>query len=44
MLRLYIYKGEREGVRKRQREKEREYLFLNGMTGALAPISYVVYT
>jgi hypothetical protein len=43
---------EREGKRKREREKrkrgereierEREYLFLKGMTGALAPFSYLV--
>jgi len=36
---------EREGERKREREsqREREYLFLKGMTGALAPFSYLVY-
>jgi hypothetical protein len=40
--------GEREGERERGREKEgegerkREYLFLKGMTGALAPFSYLV--
>jgi hypothetical protein len=35
----------RKRVRKieREREKEREYLFLKGMTGALAPFSYLVY-
>jgi hypothetical protein len=26
----------------REREREREYLFLKGMTGALAPFSYLV--
>ncbi len=30
----------RERVRKKQRE--REYLFLKGMSGALAPFSYIV--
>jgi hypothetical protein len=34
--------GEREGVRKRERERKKEYLFLKGMTGALAPFSYLV--
>jgi hypothetical protein len=37
-----------ESVRKREREKEREnmfalFLFLKGMTGALAPFGYLVY-
>ncbi len=40
-------KRERERERKREREKEREnivalFLFLKGMTGALAPFSYLV--
>ncbi len=35
-------RGEKEGGRDREREREREYLFLTGMTGALAPISYLV--
>ncbi len=39
-------KREREKERKRERERERErkreYLFLKGMTGALAPFSYLV--
>ncbi len=33
---------ERKRERKRERDKEREYLFLKGMTGALAPFSYLV--
>jgi hypothetical protein len=38
---------DREGGRKRGRERERErcpelFLFLKGMTGALAPFSYLV--
>jgi hypothetical protein len=32
---------EREKEREREREKEREYLFLKGLTGALAPFSYL---
>ncbi len=43
-------KGEREREREREREKERDrqmqnmvasFLFLKGMTGALAPFSYL---
>jgi hypothetical protein len=37
---------ERESVRKRMKKRgkeKREYLFLKGMTGALAPFSYLVY-
>ncbi len=39
---------EREGGRERERERERErclelFLFLKGMTGALAPFSYLVF-
>jgi hypothetical protein len=36
---------ERERVRKRESEKEgeREYLFLKGMMGAVAPLSYLVF-
>ncbi len=30
------------GHREKEREREREYLFLKGMTGALAPFSYLV--
>ncbi len=34
----------REGGRERERKREeREYLFLKGMPGALAPFSYLVY-
>ncbi len=33
---------EKEGEREREREGESEYLFLKGMTGAFAPISYLV--
>ncbi len=36
-----VRKWEGEKVRKRGREREREYLFLKGMTGALAPFSYL---
>ncbi len=32
----------RERKREKEREREREYLFLKGMTGALAPFSYLV--
>jgi hypothetical protein len=35
-------RGGRERKREREREREREYLFLKGMTGALAPFSYLV--
>jgi hypothetical protein len=34
--------GERESEKERKREREREYLLLKGMTGALAPFSYLV--
>ncbi len=36
---------ERKRKRKREggREKEREYLILKGITGALAPFSYLVF-
>jgi hypothetical protein len=43
-----VRKRERERERGREREKEgererkREYIFLKGMTGALAPYSYLV--
>ncbi len=30
-------------VRKRERERKLLFLFLKGMTGALAPFSYLVY-
>ncbi len=36
-----VHRRERE--RERGREREREFLFLKGMTGALAPFSYLVY-
>jgi hypothetical protein len=36
-------KGERERGRERKRERERSLLFLKGMTGALAPFSYLVF-
>ncbi len=29
-------------MRNRERNRKREYLFLKGMTGALAPFSYLV--
>ncbi len=32
----------RERDRERLRKMEREYLFIKGMTGALAPFSYLV--
>jgi hypothetical protein len=32
----------REGERERERERERIILFLKGLTGALAPFSYLV--
>jgi hypothetical protein len=35
-------KRERERGREKERENERENLFLKGMTGALAPFSYLV--
>jgi hypothetical protein len=37
--------GERERERdgERERERKREYLFSKGMTGAMAPFSYLVY-
>jgi hypothetical protein len=38
---LYACKGEHTFFTG-QREREREYLFLKGMTGALAPFSYLV--
>ncbi len=33
---------ERGGEREKESGREREYLFLKGMTGALAPFSYLV--
>ncbi len=40
---LYACKGGRERKRGRERERERDlFLFLKGMTGALAPFSYLV--
>ncbi len=44
-----LHQSEREREIKRERERERErcriwlFLFLKGMTGALAPFSYLVY-
>ncbi len=39
-----LFTGQRERERKGERERERkiEYLFLKGMTGAMAPFSYLV--
>ncbi len=37
-----VIRREREREREKVGEREREYLFLKGMTGALAPFSYLV--
>jgi hypothetical protein len=37
-----VGEGERERERERDRDVELLFLFLNGMTGALAPFSYLV--
>jgi hypothetical protein len=34
--------GEIESEKEGERERKKEYLFLKGMTGALAPFSYLV--
>jgi hypothetical protein len=39
---LHRPERERERERERVREREREYLFITGMSGALAPFSYLV--
>ncbi len=42
--RVCVREREREGERERERERDVEllFLFLKGMTGALAPFSYLV--
>jgi hypothetical protein len=48
-LSLFLGMSKQKGDKERERERERErciiwlFLFLKGMTGALAPFSYLVY-
>jgi hypothetical protein len=37
-----VREREREKERKKERKRERENLFIKGMTGALAPFSYLI--